>query len=414
MIVRPWWPIVLAFAAIVVGAVDSLRFVLAVDGRPAFTGRMTIDATSYLANARAMIEAGDFVYSPDRYHSLGMSMYTALFMRTSSQGILALQLANVVLWTVAMGLVFVLGRRAFRIDVAAMVAVVGAAQSILGRRYCGIVQYEVLAMLLVATTIALARGAERDRRAAFALGIAGACLAMIRVHFALVTGFVFLDAVRVAWSSSDASDRRARVGALAAQAAAFALVLGAVVMVLSVREKAFVFVQDARSGAAWLRRLNPNATGAMWPYPEPAEPHGLAFVLRAPDLYLRFLGRKALFLIGYERDTWSLPSESARVLVRTFGVDARVANRGVAVSYASVVVLGLARIARGWSREPIELRACALSIAALLLPQVLVGSSTRLLVPFLPAFALVATRAFVVPTKAARLRGSSDSLEGSR
>ncbi len=362
----------------------NVRFVLGTGEAVTYHERMTIDAPSYVENARQMIAEGRWLTSPDTYHSAGMSAYVSVLLRVFDGSILSIKLGSFVLWLTTLALVFLLVRRVGMTATWSYLAIYLCSASELLQKYCAVVQYEVPVMFLLTLFAFTAARPVAHLRHEFALGALAGLLCTFRLHFVLLL-LLYLGA-RV-WSLLRA---RGRAATGSAARAVGVTLLGYVTIALpwnvaySAAASAPVFFQS--SLGVFLERLNPNATGVMWPYPEAAQPHGIEFIATRPDLYILLLGRRFLYLFGFVPDVWAVRSRFAEVVGSATGLSYWSARTVFATFYVVLLAGGVAHLVaslrRGRSRP--GLTASALCAAAVLAPQFIAGSSTRFLVPIVP------------------------------
>lgn len=377
-----------ASLAIAIATFVNLRFVLATGERSAFVPRMTADAESYLRNARAIIADGEWLFTPDTYHSVGGSLYVAAVLRIFGS-VLAIKVLHVAWLALALALFHRVAERALESPRAAAACTVLLSGSALLARYCGVVQYEIVVLFLFVVVLALA-SSEKPRP--FALGVFGALAATFRVHFGVFVLFYVLDALRSVHIEPEAQEAHRRRAALAL--AGFSLVAVPFNAYYLARIDEAFFFQSASSGAGWLRRLNANATGVMWPYPPRSEPHGWAFVAQEPLAYLRFLARKALFLFGARPDVWFVESRWVWFASRATSIPRWALRPVMAGTLALGTLAGWGAVVARWRGSDPTRRVAAMIVLGVLLPQLVVGSSTRVLVPILPVCAFLVAALF--------------------
>lgn len=372
-----------ALVAGVVATALNLRFVLRTGELVAYAPRMTADAQTYVNNAQQMLGDGEWWFTPDTYHSVGASLYFATLLRVFGT-VSAMKVVHVVLFAASLALVHHVATRVFESARSAALAVAALGSSLLFARYCAVVQYEVVVAFLFLAMLACA-SAEAPKP--LAIGVLAALAATFRAHFGLVALFYALEAARVA--RSDLDQRRSHLRRAERTFAGFAIVAFPFNAYYAARTGGFFLFQSASSGTAWLRRLNANASGAMWPYPAPAEPHGFAFVAQEPLLYLRLLFRKLELLAGIVPDVWFVESRWVLALSDVTGLAREQGRTAFGVAFGALTLAGLVSVFATWRGAHAALRLAAMQVVAVLLPQLVVGSSTRVLVPILPAIVLL-------------------------
>lgn len=365
--------------------VTTAQFVANTDERLAYAPRMVADAESYVRNARSMVASGDWIVTNDTYHSVGETLYVAAQLRLFGS-VLAVKLGHVVLLAMTFACAAFAGRRALGSGFGASALVCALSSSILLARYCAVVQYEIVVHFLYALLLALA-STERPRY--FVLGLLIALAATFRIHFGFVLPFVMVDAFVAARSTTDDALRAVQYRRAALVAVGFALVAIPFNALYAARTDEPFFFQSLASGTGWLRRLHRNATGMMWPYPRGVSPRGVDFILHEPELYIRFLVHKTGYLFGLVPDVWFVESRFVRGASALTGISREWLRYVFGGLFGLLSVVGWWAVVVQWARAHFALRLAAIQVAAVLLPQWIVGSSTRVLVPiFVPLIML--------------------------
>jgi len=365
----PWVPIVCGLV-IATQALLVLRFIRTEQpNAPAYERRMTIDAATYVRQAALMVARRDTLYTDDAVHSAGMQVLTAQVFRLFGIRPLAVKQLNWLLWLAALVLAYFAFVHVLPSRSAAWIATALVASSLPLQRYCGIVQYEIVACAALTALFFLNVRASTWRAAAIS-GAVIAALAAFRVHFVLLLPTL------VAFHFMFPSHRPARRH--------LALVVGFLAIALpwnvyySVRNGApFFFTKASRLD----RYLSPESAGFAYPYPKAAEPRGLRFITERPTDYLRLLGRRFTYLSGIERDIWWVEPRGSRVLRGV--VDAATARRINAALSVLLALAGVALILHARTRTPAGVLAVGI-VVVLVAPHLIMNSSTRFMVPAIP------------------------------
>ena len=253
------------------------------------------------------------------------------------------------------------------------------------RHYVGTVQYEVLAAagLLVVVSLALkAAEAPRSRGVAlaFAVGLAGAALTLVREVF---IGVVPLIGLWMAVSAKPAIGAR-RVTAMVVL---FVVGFGAPVVVWSMLQSATygrTIVMTDKGSATLALGNNPRATGT-YNVDIIEQPAGLAFIRERPLRAAQLAGRKVMYFWGLRRDWWNVPRPAALWLLRASGgmipleLSLPMARGGwllVAFVVSVLWLLWVNALARWWVLPACVVAGCAAHVVTL--------SSHRFAVPLLP------------------------------
>jgi hypothetical protein len=302
-----------------------------------------------------------------------MQVFTATVFRIFGPDPLAVKLVLWVVWLGVLALSFVAYRRAWPGDggAAPWIATALVATSLPLVRYTGVVQHEVLGAAGLAALLAILV-VPRGARWLAVGGAIIALLAIIRIHYALLLAPALLLA-RGGWAPR------------LALAGGFVLVALPWNLYYSVQRGAPFLFQSSLAGQA-TRWLTPAAQGYTFPYPRPVPPMGLDFVVERPLEYARLLGRRFTYLTGIRQDIWYVEPLPAKALAEL--VDRRAARTATAVVMTLLTAAGVALLLFRRTRTRAGLVAAGF-VAALLVPHLVSGSSTRFLVPAVPLLVLL-------------------------
>ncbi len=344
---------------------------------PARLVHMTVDGANYSAVGRRLAMSSEPLMAESIHYSVGMQVYVAAVMRfLQSDQVGPLKLLNFAFFGGILFLLYQMGLKATRSRHWALFGVFIAASSELLVAYIPVVQYEILiAFLFLLGTAALVL--RPDPRRCLGAGVIVAICAIFRAHFVLVLpgyalGLWLLDPTR--------AGLRTRVAPL---------LLGFLFLALpwnsyySIRQKQVFFFQEIFT---FRLSLHPDSTGKNFPKPtveQIREPSGVAFIVQEPKSYGRLLVERSQYFLGIAPDIWMVESCWSQLLAGVVGGSIELARKLV-VAF-SLVLLGLGAWAAVKERQGWALLLLSM-LVAVSIPQLLINSTTRFLVPALPGW----------------------------
>jgi hypothetical protein len=349
----------------------------------AYSARMQVDAPRYFVEGQKMRAAHRFFLPPPSDHSLGMQVLASLWPTWRGQAdMYSFKVFNFALWLLTLFLAGHLSARLSNSAAWGLFAVAWLAHSNLFSVYTAVFQPEIIYACGV-TLVTYAAFQRLTPLRTFALGLGIAILCVFRVKFLL--GIVPL----IWYYFADRTKRRdLRFGF-------FGFFLIAipwnVVQTVSL-EYAYFFEYIFFN--RFTNQNNPNAPAFNFPQLPVAEPAGLAFVFQQPLNYLSLLFRRLEYLGGFRYDIWFQESEWTEGLhLLTHWPIAEVryvmATLGLCTIVLGFFVLMAKRSPSGFGKAMV-----VASFGMIFLPHLIIGGSTRFVVPLVPLFAILQTLAF--------------------
>lgn len=339
----------------------------------ATNSQLMVDSDAVLNGSVEMIKSNNIIFTPDVYHSVGMQVLFSAWTRVwDAQAVLRFKQLNVILYGLA---VLLAAWLCFKITSnmtgAALTAALVASSTSL-REFTGTLQYEVLTSLILLGIVILSR--HETKIAGVFLGACVFLLSTIRAHFTLIIPIYFLlDRMITRHRIRDGLWPAASFLALALPWNAFySLKLGHL----------FWFQGDVELQIH--RFLHPAATGRNFPFESGLPPTGFAFIIERPQDYLSLLGRRALYLFGWQPDTWHVSSTWARLCNSNCFFSRLTIDRLVSVMGGSLAAIGW--IFSGTLRERTTIATALITIIA---PHFIISSSFRFLIPMIPLFSVL-------------------------
>ncbi len=349
-----------------------------------------IDERSHFLGAQKMVKNGDWLYTDDGYHSVGTQVLASWIMRRSGEvGFKpSFTRINFYLWLATLCLVGCTSHLVFRSLPGAALATAIVASSRLYSSYISLVQYEAIAaflctlvtflfLLLFRFERQLAKAPRRRHAILVAAGALVGVLIIFRVHFGLFVPF-FLLVLAISRRTQFKGEALRFLGA-------FLLLCAPMQVLYSLRRgKIFIFAQNVTS-LTFLHGLSENSKGfnAVRLTKKELGVHGLAFVFQQPSNYLKLLWRRAQVFTGVQPDVWFTESIWTTRFVQFAKVDYEFARRFVALFFFGTIFC-FSVSARGPSALVL-----LFPLLLILLPQLIVDSSTRFLVPAIPSVAVI-------------------------
>ena len=344
---------------------------------PARLVHMTVDGANYSAVGRRLAMSSEPLMAESIHYSVGMQVYVAAVMRfLQSDQVGPLKLLNFAFFGGILLILYQMGLKATRSRLWALFGVFLAASSELLVAYIPVIQYEVLiAFLFLLSAAGLVL--RPDPRRCLGAGVIVAVCAIFRAHFVLVLpgyalGLWLLEPTR--------AGLRGRV---------VPLLVGFMLLALpwnsyySIRQKQIFFFQEIFT---FRLSLHPDSTGKNFPKPtveQIREPSGFAFIVQEPKSYGRLLVERSQYFLGLAPDIWMVESLWSRLLTGVVGGSIELARK-LLVSL-SLVLLGLGAWAAVKERQGWALLLLSM-LVAVAVPQLLINSTTRFLVPALPVW----------------------------
>jgi hypothetical protein len=377
----------------VLGCLQTFALSLATADEPWINLVLSIDGKSYIRGMRSMIEQGAILDVDNLYHSPGFQIYLAFLWRLwpwSNGFFFFVKLVSLALYIASIAMVVQLGSRLVDTRVGLLAGILLSLSPKL-QVYVNLLQGEVLQAFLftlLAWLSARAAAGPRQKTLILALVMSVIMTALILLQVRFLPILLFLP-----WLFPACPDTRRR------QVAA-ALVTPAVVLLTlwsgyhSLKRNELVMVG---TGTAFRIKTayNPNATGAAYPYPKPAEPTGLDFIASHPHRVLWLVGQRFQYLWDLKPDEWYLGNpvlcKARSEIVPTsydgllYGLALGVFLLGLAASWLQVSRAGTLGL---WG----VVYAILLSI---LLGPLLVFASSRFLIPAIPMLAILQALALV-------------------
>lgn len=349
--------------------------------------RMTIDAANYWQGALAMISSHQFLLTEDTYHSVGMQIILANWMRIfGHENFMSFKLLNVSLFIFSLFMFYRILISVFHSRNWSLFGVFLMSSSSDLYSYCGIIQYEIIGTSLISLLIFL--NLKSSYKVDFLSGSTIAFIAILRAHFSFLIVFVVL----FHWLRPDPMKSRKAIFCLLG----FMAVAIPFNIYYSVHSHSIFFFQS-KMDLQILRALNANSRGFNFPHPEIVEPSGFHFILQNPSGYMNLLGLRVLYFTGLVPDVWFIESNWTYYLQSLTNWETELCRKcfvGI-----SLILLALGSISSYVSvkknKEWPPVMECLplFVILILILPNLILNSSTRFLISGIPCFIFMQVKA---------------------
>ncbi len=341
---------------------------------PAQDHRLTVDSEAFLDGAVEMVHQNRFIFTPNIYHSVGMQVFFSWWIRGfEANAVLRLKQFNVIVFgLLIIGAAFFAFQSTSVPALAALAAALVASSSSL-QAFSATLQYELIAGALLLLVGILHQCATPTRY--FFMGLIVALLSVIRVHFLVVIPMLMI-------LDRSSSNLRHHLWALAG----FLLLALPWNLFYSLELGNFFFFQGDLHHQIH-RYLNPASVGSNFPYPPTTEPSGWRFIWEQPLRYIWLLGQRFLYLSEMLHDNWHVPSIATRLVNSS--------ETGTIILDKIWNILGGASMAFGifTCRSTAAGKFIFSALLTVLIPQLVINSSFRFLLPLIPLFAVAQTLA---------------------
>lgn len=324
--------------------------------------RLTIDANSYTNGARAMIETGDFLFTPDTYHSVGMQVVLSWVLRIHNSLLTFRFLNLVLLMAIAVGS-YVLFLRVLESKRWAAFASVWLAACASLPKFASLIQYEiVLCFLLLCFSLVLLRNAT-EKVTAFIGGAALFLAVAIRPHFLL-------------WLLIATLTKKTRKITLQLLPLFALLTIGWNTAYSIHLQKPFFFWDLSRPFPIY-KALSNQSYGRTYP-PSPATPEsGFRFIVQHPLDYSRLLGRRFLYATSFHPDSWNVRSWPEQLL-KHLDLEFKFIGRLFAIIGTLLTAVGIFSLPKEWRVAIAGPILCVVTVFFIL------NASFRYFIPMLP------------------------------
>lgn len=378
--------LLLSVLLVAVGASLNLRNIIINDpDLPAYTGRLFVDSGNYHEGAVKMLSKGDVLYTADTFHSAGMQVLVASLYRLFGEHPLAVKLFNFLCWSASLLFCYRLILSVYRSRSVAQIGTALFSTFNILHKYSATMQYEIFALLLILIVVDLNdMAAQPSTLKLIATAVVVSILTFVRGHFALLFPLYLVAQhwqTGLDWKHA-AVPSTVLMGILAALVAIYSAHRG--------KLSSFSIL-----GGRVARYLNENSVGYSYPYPEMTKPNGLDFVISRPGKYLSFLCTKTLYLFGIKPDIWYIEPYPVQGLLALTGL---AKNRLIAVHGGLSLIfshVGLFLFVWRSGREHLgKIFSLLVPLVPIFISQLIIGSSTRFLVPVLPVLFVLQLRCF--------------------
>lgn len=326
---------------------------------------MEIDGRSFDRNAIEMINNGYWFYTKDTYHSPGMTILISWIYKIRNS-LSSVKFVNFLFWIGTLIVFYFLSKMYFFSENQSLLLVCMMSHSNLLHRYCATLQYEIIVGFFIILLLFLSLNKDSNAKNII-FPIVSSILYLFRPHLGL---FIFL---------SNSKKKR-----FLPSLAIFLIIIFLITLFYSVLNNSMTISADSFSDQ-FHRWLNPNSKGFNYPYPEYSKPSGIDFIITYPLLYLKLMLNKLNYLFGIYPDIWFVPSRLTEYLYENgYNTDSVIAIFGNIRLW--LFVLGIISILKIKKRECIYL---VLFLIPIFLPHLIIGSSTRFLVPIISIVFLV-------------------------
>jgi len=342
---------------------------------------LPIDGPGYLKGAGWMIDHGNWIYTSNSFHSIGMQILTAALVRIyGSLSPVPIYIWNALVWLAILTMfayaIYRLTQRPIYLWLGPLILLGSASLS----EYIALVQYEItVAAICLGLGILQMGSGSRNRQ--IASGALVAVLGIFRVHFSLMLCLLLL---RRQYSPMT-SPVRARMMLILG----FALIAVPFNVFYGYKLKQVFYFQNNVNQKVLFGNLNPASSGLLFPYSPSSYPKGLSYVITQPKGYLKLLARRAGYLTGITPDIWFVESYWTKALAWLFRMGT-VAARSLFISLAlALVLLGMIRLSGLRGSAIFFPWAFLFPFIVVVFPNLLINSAARMLVPSLPCLILL-------------------------
>ena len=344
---------------------------------PSALPMFTLDGISYFNGATEMIQNGKFFFTKDIYHSPGGQIWVSwVFRLAGSLDPIFIKVANFVLALLIQLIMFLFVKREFGWKLGLIVSTLIASSPKL-HIYIATMQYEILLSFIVCSLVFFMLRQKNDGNYLIGLLLGFLCFLafMLRYHYLWLALITALGLFKY---------RKSLISFI------FIFIIFSSVFVTSYVREGVGLKEISENSARQLRWMSPLSEGHNFPYP-PEQPDikpGFHYIWENPSSYSNQLLKRFGYLFSIKKDHYHIPSHFSDMLSKIFQIDLTALAASLELLLILVGIFFTWRISQAivWMYLGIA--------AAFLGPQLIVGSTSRFILPLLPLHIFFMTISF--------------------